>query len=105
MKPLISTSKVYSPQEMEIHLIMNLFPYFLKISNCVPSVGVGGEAAYSSSHFRGGRLKAVLGTSPILHHSVVLLAVTLEKSPIRSLWSLSKMFSMVPFGEDARDKD
>ena len=102
LKPLISTSKVYSPQEMEIHLIMNLFPYFLK---SVPSVGVGGEAAYYSSHFRGRRLKAVLGTSPILHHSVVLLAVTLEKSPIRSLGSLSKMFSMVPFGEDARDKD
>lgn len=36
----------------------------------------------------------------------MLLAITLEKSPIRSLGSLSKMFSMVPpLGEDVRDKD
>lgn len=36
---------------------------------------------------------------------MTLLAVTLEKSPIRSLGSLSKMFSMVPLGEDIRDRD
>lgn len=35
----------------------------------------------------------------------MFLAITLEKSPIRSLGSLSKMFSMVPLGEDVRDKD
>lgn len=50
----------------------------------------------------------VLGNPPTLPHiakGLHLLAVTLEKSPIRSLGSLSKMFSMVPFEEDTRDKD
>lgn len=53
----------------------------------------------------GEKLSGVLAPLASTTQLVTLLAVTLEKSPIRSLGSLSKMFSMVPLREDVRDRD
>ena len=82
-----------------------MFPYFFLNFKLCPFSGGWRGGYITQEPLQGRKAGGGVRTSPVLHHNAVLLAVTLEKSPIRSLGSLSKMFSMVPFGEDARDKD
>ena len=44
MKPLISTSKVYSPQEMEVYQIMNVPFFFFNFKLC--PLGGGWKGGY-----------------------------------------------------------
>lgn len=95
------------PQRLRYTWSWMCFLILKQTSNCVPLAGwggVGGTPGTTSGREEGwgGHFRYPL---PILHHRAVLRAITLEKSPIRSLGSLSKIFSMVPFGEDTRHKD